>query len=285
MRRLIIATCGIAAAPFACLSLSAEPITSDWLDQVTPFAEAKQPETSKQNDPAAAEAKNADPAEAAKVDPEDLVSTGPRKKQNDDRKFANIRKTSSENQDDAAEDVPEIPWELIELALREQNQVSSPHREAEVTISRDHHQLIIDSLPDFALDIAYSQPTNNIPILDFLREQTSALSVEIATFTSDIAIQDDSIAMASNGNLDSDETVGETRPHKEGTKLPSLLKKLFFWGLGLLVLYTVVEALFTKLLRRDFQGPPNADRRDGGRGGGFTRRRGFGRSRRRHRSA
>lgn len=273
MRQLIIATCGLAALPFVCLSVSAEPITSDWIDQAPQFSKQTQSENSGKTEKT--------PAQAAKLEPEDLVSAGPRKKEKDARSINVIRKTSSAKQDEAAEDVPEIPWELIELALQQQNQTRSTHREAEIAISQEYHQLIIDSLPDFALDIAYSQPVDSIPILDFLRAQTSAISVEIATFTSDIAIQDDPIAMASNGNLGSDDDIGEPTQKKEGTKLPSILKKLFFWGLGLLVLYTVVEALFTKVLRRDFQGPGDASRGDGR----LMRRRGFGRSRRRHSSA
>lgn len=276
MRRLVLAACGIAALPFVCLPVSAEPITSDWIDQAAPYTKPALSAGPRQREPSA--------EEAAKIDPQDLVTTGPRKKEKNGRAAAVIRKTSS-SKPDGDESEPEIPWELIELALQQQNQAKSSHRESEITISREYQQLVIDSLPDFALDIAYAQPTGSIPVLDFLRAQTSSLSVEIATFTSDIAIQDDTIAMASNGNLDSDDTVGEARPHKEGTKLPSLLKQLFFWGLGLLVFYTFVEAVFTKLLRRDEQGLANAQRGGDGQAGRPTRRRRFGRTRRRHSSA
>ncbi len=280
-RRLIIATCGIAALTFVCLPAQAEPITSTWLEP-PPAASKKTDSPADSKKPQKGEK---EPAEAAKVEPEDLVSTGPRKEERDDRPVTLIRKAPGAKPEDAATEVPEIPWELIELALQQQNQAPSAYRESEIIVSREYHQLIIDSLPDFALDIAYAQPAADIPILDFLRTQTSALSVEIATYTSDFAVQDDAIAMASNGNLDSDDEFGGEQQQKEGTKLPSLLKKLFFWGLGLLVLYTVMEALISKLVRRDFQGPVDASRGGASKAGRFMRKRGFGRSRSRHSSA
>ena len=277
-KRPIIAICVIAALSLGSSIANADPITSHWINQTAPLSKPEQPGVSQQPG-------NRD-ATVAKVDPADLVVGIQRKQRKNKLPTSAPRVTSATGQDETAQDeVPEIPWEMIELALQRQNQASGARSESDIVVGGDYQQLIINSLPDFALELAYTQTTDNIPILDFLRTQTAALSGEIATYTSDISLSDETIAMASNGNLDLEENADDTGFTKEGTKFPSLLKKLFYWGLGLLVLYTLLEAVFSKLRRQGQQGTAGAPRGEDIKADRPRRRRTFGRSRRRHRSA
>ena len=180
-KRPIIAICVIAALSLGCSIANADPITSHWINQTAPLPKPEQPGASQQPG-------NRDAA-AAKVDPADLVAGVRRKQRENTLPTSAPRVTSATGQDETAQDqVPEIPWEMIELALQRQNQASGARSESDIVVGGDYQQLIINSLPDFALELAYTQTTDNIPILDFLRTQTAALSGEIATYTSDISL-------------------------------------------------------------------------------------------------
>ncbi|TQV82096.1 hypothetical protein [Denitrobaculum tricleocarpae] len=168
---------------------------------------------------------------------------------------------------------------MIEAALKRQNRPSVQNREPEVVIGGEYQQLIINAVPDLGLDIVNMPGPTSIPILDFVRTQSAELSSEIAIYTSDLAVPDHSIKMASNGNLDSDHAPPE--PNLIGTtdERPFKLKTIFFWGLGLLVLYTLLDAVFAKLRQRDPTQPPEPGSGDEPKMKRRRRRRTFGRSR------
>ncbi len=277
----MIATCGTAALSLACFAANADPITSQWLSQDLHLADS-------QSGSASAQAEKADGQTAlektVRIDPTDLVTSAPPKKSRAKKSISFGRQAASPASAEEAGEVPEIPWEMIELSLLRQNQTSSARVEPDIVVGGEYQQLIIDSLPDLALDIVYLQGIDDIPILNFLRTQSDSVAIEIATFTSDLADPDQSFAMASNGNLESDEAVSDSGLAGDGVKPPSLLKKLFFWGLGLLVLYTVLETVFSRL-KRQGQGPVDARSRGEPKAERPRRRRTFGRSRTRHRSA
>ena len=189
-------------------------------------------------------------AKSARLSPSDLTSSVP----SGQKRNAKTRRRSGSTRDTAIGQengvVPDIPWEAIENELKRQSLPNSRHSEPEIELSSEYQQLIVDSLPDFALDSSSLAATQNLAILDFLRVQSASLSTEIAIYTSDIAAADDAIAMAANGNLEVEESGADSDITTIGEKRPSLLKKLLLWGLGLLVLYTALDAIFARLVRR-----------------------------------
>lgn len=187
---------------------------------------------------------------ATQLSPSDLTNSIPANRKRSAKTRSRSDSAPDTAIDEADRSVPDIPWEAIEHALKRESLPRSGHSEPEIELSAEYQQLIVDSLPDFALDSSSLTATQNLAILDFLRVQSASLSTEIAVYTSDIAVSDDAIAMAANGNLEIDESEPVVEVSTIGEKRPSLLKKLLLWGLGLLVLYTALDAIIAKLLRR-----------------------------------
>lgn len=218
----------------------------------------------------------------ARIKPADLTTSTPVQSRDNSKTKPKTGPRKPGNLNSNAQNIPEIPWETIEQALKRQNLPSSTLHEPKVVVGGEYQQLITDALPDFGLEVVNLQGPQDIPILDFIKTQSTALSTEIAVYTSDLAQPEHNIAMASNGNLDTgDETAGpnvlgstENRPFK--------LKTLLFWGVGLLVLYTLLDAIFAKLRRQDPTQPRGADLGDDSKARRPRRRRTFSRSRARH---
>jgi hypothetical protein len=155
--------------------------------------------------------------------------------------------------------IPQIPWEAIELEIRRNNAVSPARKEPDIVLDSAYRQLVLETLPEFPLDITFLETPTNIPMLDLLRTQSTSLTLKILPYANALSSEAPEIAMASNGNLGSPED-DITRPDliENVSKLPFQLKNLLYWGLGLLVLYSILEALFSRLRRqRNHERPDN----------------------------
>lgn len=265
---------GLAAILCACSLVHASPITQNAPNQGTTASGARLAPSSVQTDGTG--------IQTTRIKPTDLTTSAPVKSQKNKKTGSKPGPIKSENLGSTSRDIPEIPWEMIEQALKRQNLPSAAHQEPKVVIGGDYQQLIINALPDFGLEVANLPDPRSIPILDFVKTQSDALSANIAVYTSDLTQPDHNIEMASNGNLDSDHAPAEPGVLGTTEDRPLKLKNLFFWGLGLLLLYTLLDAIFAKLRRQDTSQSRDADSGDDRKARRPRRRRSFSRSRARH---
>ncbi len=265
---------GFAVILFAYSLAQASPITQNTQTQGTTAAATSLAPTAVQR------GKTRNPV--VRIKPADLITSAPVKSAKAHKTSPKPTPENSSNLRSNSQEIPEIPWETIEHALKRQNLPSSAMREPRVVVGGDYQQLITNALPDFGLEVVNLQGPQDIPILDFLKTQSATLSTEIAIYTSDLAQPEHNIAMASNGNLDTGEEIAGSDVLGSSEDRPFKLKTLFFWGLGLLVLYTLLDAIFAKLRRQDPAQPRDVEQESRSKVRRPRRRRSFGRSRARH---
>lgn len=278
-RNISAAVSGCLAVLFACALANANPITASPQSQRTTAAEPSfTPSEGRTVDST---------SRTARITPADLITSAPVTTTQPRKQSSSESDTERKSRAAASQAAPEIPWDAIEAALRQQNRPTVPRHEPKVKISKEYQQLIINAAPDLGLEIANFSGPQNIPILDFLRTQSAELSSEIAVYTSAISTSDHSVKMASNGNLDSDSLDSgnfDSRPNlfEAPDKRPFKLKDIFLWGLGLLVLYTLLDAIFAKLRGPDPESGREAAAGERKKGRRRRRRRTFRVSRTRH---
>lgn len=280
-RNVSAAVSGCLAVLVACSLAYANPITASPQSQrTTAAAPSFAPSASRSV---------ASPGGKARITPSDLVTSAPVKTKQSRTQSSSEINSDRKSRTAASQTAPEIPWDAIEAALRQKNRPRVPQHEPKVKISKEYQQLIINAAPDLGLEIANFSGPQSIPILDFLRTQSAELSSEIAVYTSDISTSGHNVKMASNGNLDSDSLESgsyDTRPNliETSDKRPFKLKDIFLWGLGLLVLYTLLDAVFAKLRGPDPESARETSTGDRKKGKRRRRRRTFQRSRTRHKT-